>query len=99
MSHPKRRRTAAERSAAIARLRHEEQVPISVFVGEPVTLGGKVKVPSYDAIHRWGSEGVKGVYLDILRVRRTGELVTSHAALARFVEAVNAAAQVPAAGA
>jgi len=86
------RRPPAEITRAINRLRTEEQIPVASIVGQPIELAGVVYTPAFLTLWRWGSEGKGGVYLDVMKERRTGVLVTSRAALARFAQEIEQAA-------
>lgn len=78
------RRSPDEITRALARLNTEELIRLADLASLPLTIGGVVVRPSYLTLKRWGTEGKGGVYLDVLVMRRTGELVTSRPALERF---------------
>jgi hypothetical protein len=86
---PRHRRPPAEIAAAIARLRAEEQIPVAALDRQPLDLAGCTVHPTASVLIRWGCEGRRGVFLDVLRVRRSDVWVTSAAALARFVRDVD----------
>lgn len=85
------RRPESSITAAIRRLRTEPQFPLSHLDGLDVDLGaeGVLRVRSRTLL-RWGQEGRRGVYLDILFDRRACCWVTSRDALERFRRAVDA---------
>jgi hypothetical protein len=84
-------RPAAEITRAIERLNAEELIPLADLAGLPVVLAGVESRPPVRTLLRWGQTGRNGVYLDVLWQRSRLTWVTSRAALARFVAAVEAA--------
>lgn len=76
--------------AAISRLRYETQIPISQLAGEPITFpdGFTLESPSAAQVLRWGTAGMRGVFLDVLLCRKTAAWVTSRAAIDRFLKAL-----------
>ncbi len=73
--------------ASIARLRREEQIPVSELAGHPITFpdGHVLEYPSAAQILRWGTAGMRGVFLDVLLCRKTAAWVTSRRAVERFL--------------
>lgn len=72
--------------AAIARLRREEQIPVADLAGVPFEFpdGHVLESPSAAQILRWGTSGMRGVFLDVLLCRKTAAWVTSRKAVERF---------------
>lgn len=94
-----RSRPAADRAAAAARLAAEETLPVADLAGLAVDLGGERQHPTARVLVRWGEHGRKcgavRVYLDTDYCHDRVTYVTSRAALARFVAAVDAAGSPP----
>ena len=76
--------------ASIARLRREDQIPISQLAGEPITFpdGHVCESPSAAQILRWGTQGMRGIFLDVLLCRKTAAWVTSKPVIERFIAAL-----------
>ena len=76
--------------AAIARLRRETQIPIGDLAGKPFEFpdGHVLESPSAAQILRWGTAGMRGIFLDVLLCRKTAAWVTSRAAIDRFLKAL-----------
>lgn len=78
------KRPSADITRAISRLRTEEQVPLGDLAGRPVEFGGVEVRPTATVLLRWGREGKRGVYLDVLFCTTRAAWVTSRQAVARF---------------
>lgn len=94
------RKPRSEIDRAIARLRKETQFPVSELAGEPFAFadGHVVESPSAAQILRWGTQGIRGVFLDVLLCKRRLCWVTSCEAVARFTAGLGAAKAVESAG-
>jgi hypothetical protein len=83
----KKSRTDIDR--AIARLRREEQIPLTDLEGEEILFpNGSIVRPIAPQILRWGTQGASGVFLDVLLCRKRLCWVTSRPAVDRFLAAI-----------
>ena len=77
MGRRQKTRPAEGRTAAIARVRREVQIPLTEVAGKRLLVGGVAVRPGVAVLRRWVIAGKYGVYLDGLLCKRLGDWVTA----------------------